>query len=338
MSTILILTEPNDSHADFIEQKLRERNAKFVRFNPAQFPSQAEISLSYCSTDSSTGQTQYILRLDNQTINLKDLKALWYRRPKPPIPHEIITDKAIRQYIAEECHRFEQDVWSLLDCFWLPAPPTTIKRAKFKALQLKIASMLGFELPPTLFTNSPTEFIEFYNQHNGNIISKLASPSFFVDSVSRTFMRYTNMVSNRDVGYASAVSYCPVIFQAYVPKQLELRITVVGQQVFAAEIYSQQTNHTRVDWRHYDSYKTPYFPHQLPEKIESLCVQLVKKLGLCYGAIDMVLTPDGRYVFLEINPNGQYLWVEEVTGLAISDAICDLLISGESVVRPYANV
>ena len=119
-----------------------------------------------------------------------------------------------------------------------------------------------------------------------------------------------------------------MIFQAYVPKRFELRITVVGQQVFAAEIHSQHTNHTRHDWRRYDLDETPHFPHALPPDVAQRCIQLVQELGLCYGAIDMVLTPDDRYVFLEINPSGQYLWIEQLTGLPITDALCDLLIAG----------
>jgi len=204
-----------------------------------------------------------------------------------------------------------------------------IRQAQLKAAQLGIAGALGFELPPTLFTNSPEEFLQFYRQHNGNIVSKLAGFSFF-DTVGATFTRYTEVVSPRDVSYARSVQYCPVIFQAYVPKRVELRITVVGQQVFAAEIHSQATNHTRHDWRRYDLYQTPHAVHELPQEVAEMCVRLVEQLGLCYGAIDMVLTPDGRYVFLEINPNGQYLWIEGLTGLPISDAICDLLLSGST--------
>jgi glutathione synthase/RimK-type ligase-like ATP-grasp enzyme len=216
-----------------------------------------------------------------------------------------------------------------MECRWVPAYPRVIHRAQLKAAQLRIAGALGFELPPTLFTNSPEEFLEFYRQHNGNIVSKLAGFSFF-DTVGDTFTRYTEVVSQRDVSYARSVQYCPVIFQAYVPKRVELRITVVGRQVFAAEIHSQATNHTRHDWRRYDLYQTPHAVHELPHEVAEMCVRLVEQLGLCYGAIDMVLTPDGRYVFLEINPNGQYLWIEGLTGLPISDAICDLLISGST--------
>jgi glutathione synthase/RimK-type ligase-like ATP-grasp enzyme len=114
-----------------------------------------------------------------------------------------------------------------------------------------------------------------------------------------------------------------------VPKRFELRVTVVGEQVFAAEIHSQQTNRTRVDWRRYDLSHTPHLPHALPEHVQVKCVELVRRLGLCYGAIDLILTPDGRYVFLEINPSGQYMWIEERTGLPISEAVANLLVSYE---------
>jgi hypothetical protein len=331
---ILILTEPFDPHADYIEQKLRERDADFIRFNPAQFPSQAEVSLSF----SLTGNTQYTLRVGEEYIDLNSLKAVWYRRPQPPIPPEEIADKLNYDFVEDECKIFVNDVWNSLDCLWLPAPPLVIKRAQLKALQLKVATAIGFELPPTLFTNSPKDFLEFYRQHNGNIVSKQAGLSFSSSEAFKTFVRYTEVVSKRDVGYAHTVRYCPIIFQAYVPKRLELRITVVGQKVFAAEIHSQETNHTRHDWRRYDHHKTPYFPHELPPEVEQRCVQLVETLGLCYGAIDMVLTPDGRYVFLEINPSGQYLWIEGATGLPISDAICDLLISGSPINKPVDNL
>jgi hypothetical protein len=113
-----------------------------------------------------------------------------------------------------------------------------------------------------------------------------------------------------------------------VPKRFELRISVVGEQVFAAEIQSQDSNHTRHDWRRYDSFRTVYRQHTLPDDLHQRCVRLIKLMGLRFGAIDMVFTPDGRYVFLELNPNGQYLWLEEAANLPISDAIVDELPNG----------
>ncbi len=323
---ILILAEPLDMHADHVAQKLQERGADFVRFNTAQFPKEAEISLSY----SAQRRAGAILRVGRAQIDLHSVDSVWYRRSQAPIPHKDITEDPSREYVAGECLDFVKDVWnSLGEKLWVPGPVAVVRRAQLKASHLKVAGALGFELPPTLITNSPEDFLKFYRQHNGHIISKSVGFSFSrIRDVMAAFCRYTEVVTKRDAGYAQAVRYCPITFQAYVPKRVELRITVVGRSVFAAEIHSQESNHTRHDWRRYDRDTTPYLSHDLPSDVELRCIQLVEQLGLCYGAIDMVLTPDGRYVFLEINPNGQYLWIEQETGLPISDALCDLLIAG----------
>jgi hypothetical protein len=322
---ILILTEDVDPHADQVTELLRCREARRVRFNPGRFPAGAELSLS-CSA---AGQVRSLLRDGGETIDLDQVTAVWYRRPRPPEPHAEITDPCVREYVTDEWRFTLNDLWHTLDCRWVPAPPMVIRRAEFNAVQLKLAAALGFELPPSLFTNSPEAFLEFYRQHNAEVISKLAGPAF-LRSFGAHFVRYTEVVSRRDAGYARSVRYCPVLFQAYVPKQVELRVTVVGSKVFAAEIHSQASNHTRDDWRRYDRYQTLYVPRALPPAVELRCRQLVERLGLCYGALDLILTPDGRYVFLEINPNGQYLWIEQETGLPITAAMGDLLIAGPS--------
>ena len=139
-------------------------------------------------------------------------------------------------------------------------------------------------------------------------------------------MRYTEPVRPRDLVHVEDLRLCPLIVQQYVPKRLELRVTVVGDEVFAAAIHSQASNHTRLDWRRYDDARTPIAPFELPADVAERCRALVRELGLCYGAIDLVLTPDDRFVFLEINPNGQYLWIELATGLPISAAVADLLL------------
>jgi RimK-like ATP-grasp domain len=326
---ILILTQPFDPHADHLGQMLGARGAEFARFDPADFPARASLSVGYAPN----GQMRSLLRLGETAIDLTQLQSVWSRRPRPPVPHEQIQGVDTREFVTQECQTFVQDLWDTLPCRWLPGHPTAIRRAQLKASQLRLAAELGLELPPTLVTNSREEFLDFYCQHNGNIVSKLVGPAFDrTVGEAASVSRYTEPVSKRDIGYAASLQYCPMILQAYVPKRLELRITVVGQDVFAAEIHSQQTHHTRHDWRRYDLGHTPHFPHALPPEVQERCVRLVERLELCYGAIDMILTPEGRYVFLEINPSGQYLWIEKETGLPISAAICDLLMTGQGVV------
>jgi hypothetical protein len=325
---LLVLTEPLDPTADRVIDCLRARGADVVRFNPADFPSKAEISVSY----SPGGLIHTEMRIFRRVIDFSQVGSVWWRRPNPPVAHSDITHPPTREFIEQECKTFTQDAWNLLECPWLPARPAVVQRAALKASQLAVAGRLGFELPPTLITNNPLELLEFYRQHNGEIISKLVGDAFF-GPIYTTFRRYTEVVSKRDVGYAQSVKNCPMIFQAYVPKRLEVRITVVGERVFAVEIHSQESNHTRHDWRRYDTYRTVYRAHTLPDEVRRRCIGLVTRFGLRYGAIDMVLTPDGRYVFLELNPNGQYLWLEHAADLPISEAIADELLSAASSPR-----
>lgn len=330
---ILIITDrQRDGHAECVITKLRDRGTNPVVFDYGWFPAQAQLSLS-CTAQ---GRARFMVRTGQDTIDLTDINVVWLRRPTAPVAHTDIQDDRMRRAIQIDCRNFLYDLCDALPCLWVPGSPTVVSRTQHKVAQLQLASALGFEVPPTLITNCPADFLEFYRQHNGHIVSKTAVVSAF-QLLDSTLSRYTEVVSKRDVGYAHSIRYCPMLFQAYVPKRVELRITVVGQQVFAAEIHSQQTNHTRHDWRRYDLAETPHYPHVLPPEVTQRCLRLVQALGLCYGAIDMVVTPDDRYVFLEINPSGQYLWIEQLTGLPITDALCDLLIAGTHASKPQGH-
>jgi glutathione synthase/RimK-type ligase-like ATP-grasp enzyme len=114
-----------------------------------------------------------------------------------------------------------------------------------------------------------------------------------------------------------------VIFQEYVPAVVDLRVTVVGDDIFAAGIHSQETRY-RVDFR-IDMNQASIEAHSLPGEVESCVRELIRRLGLVYGAIDMRLTPDGRYVFLEVNPAGQWLFIEGRTGQPITAAVARTL-------------
>lgn len=330
---ILILSAQDDQHADHVEAELLQRDVAFLRFDPATFPRETKITVSH----SCAGRSRYMLQTGEDCVDLRRLRAVWYRRPGRPVAHASITEGEGRQFVEQECSTLVQDLWSALDCFWLPAAPSAVRQAGLKALQLKVAGELGFDLPPTLITNNVAELLEFYRQHNGHIVSKLVGNAF-LGTVGNRFVRYTEMVTTRTIAHAHAIEYCPMIFQAYVPKRIELRITVVGRRVFAAEIHSQTSNHTRVDWRRYDNFGTPHFPHVLPNDIAQRCLGLVSRLGLYYGAIDMIVTPFGQYVFLEINPNGQYLWIEQVTGLPITSALCDVLMGDQAALKASESV
>lgn len=318
---ILIVTDGKDVHADRVEAKLRARGEQTLRFDWAEFPSRASLAVKW----SSAGK-QVLLRIAGACIDLGSCKAGWYRRPGKPQVSGGIAPPILHDYAEEECVRVLQDTCNALPIRWLPGTIAAIRRADNKQLQLDLASELGFEIPPTLITTDPSEFFEFYRCHDGQLIDKM--PSTVLQGWQRTgkeFMRFTQPVTTRDVGYASRLRHSPVLFQRNIAKKFELRITVVDDQVLAAEIHSQSTKRTQLDWRHYDWDHTPYRPHDLPDSVRARCLALTRRLGLRFGAIDMIVTPDGRYVFLEINPNGQWQWIEDESGLPISNALCDAL-------------
>jgi glutathione synthase/RimK-type ligase-like ATP-grasp enzyme len=211
----------------------------------------------------------------------------------------------------------------------VPAASEISRAAAQKVSQLAAACRLGFQIPPTLVTTDPDELLDFYCAHDGKIVTKVIE-QLSLHHQDEGFFRLTEWVSTRDLGYAGAIRLCPVIVQPYVPKAFEVRVTVVGGAVFAAEIHSQASNRARLDWRSYDRSSAPHRVHSLPPEMAARCRGLVDQLGLCYGALDLIVTPDGRYVFLELNPQGQYLWIEEATGLPISEALCDLLLGRDA--------
>jgi glutathione synthase/RimK-type ligase-like ATP-grasp enzyme len=323
---VLILTIDADPHAEYVAGLLAARGARAVVFDPVDYPVRAVLDAAY----GRDGRVRRRLRTAIADVDLDGLTALWFRRPQPPVPHAEIADEGTRAHIQKECAAFAGDLWEQLDCRMVPAPRERVRLAQRKSSQLALAGRLGFELPDTLITNDPDEFLDFYNRHEGRIITKSLDTALLARPDGEGVGRLSEPVSTRDVAYADAIRLAPVIIQEYVAKRVELRVTVVGRAVFAAEIHSQESNHTRFDWRRYDLGSTRHEVHRLPVGVAQRCVEIVERLGLRYGAIDLILTPDGRYVFLEVNPTGQWLWIERATGLPIGEALCDLLLYGET--------
>jgi hypothetical protein len=315
---ILVLTEHGDAHADRVLTALGRRDVEFVRFDPAEFPARASLTLTHAQ-----GTVRRVLRTADAVIDLERVHVVWTRRPGTPTPGPELSDPFARAYAAEECAWTLNDALRSLPCAWLPGARHAIHDAHFKFRQLALAAELGFVVPDTVVTSRPRDALDFHAEL-GDVISKLPGPSLFRQA-EQPLNRYTERVRARDLAYVDALRHAPAAFQRRIDKQVELRVTVVGDRAFAAEIDSQGNRRTQLDWRRYDLDHTPHMPHALPAETHRRTVALTHALGLRYGAIDLVLTPSGEYVFLEINPNGHFLWIEDEAGLPISEAIADWL-------------
>ena len=206
---------------------------------------------------------------------------------------------------------------------------------ELKPYQLQTAVEVGFSVPRTLITNDPTEVLDFFDRCSGQMIYKpfgeylsLAEVKRFPSGSTRETI-FTNVVIREDLlRQLDQIKGAPCIFQEYVPKKFELRITIVGSRIFPAQIDSQASERSKHDWRRYDFEKTPYSEFQIPAVLEDKLRMLMQRLGLVFGCVDLIMRPDGEFVFLEINPGGQWLWIEELTGMPIRDSLALMLMQG----------
>ena len=317
---VLVLTQENDGHADVVVERLRERDVRVHRFHTEDFPLLSQIVGQFRD-----GRWDGELELPDATLPLSEIGAVWFRRPAefrfgPELP------EVARRFARAEARGAIGGLLRSLDCLWVNHPEKLVT-ADYKPLQLRIASALGLSVPDSLITNSPVAARRFVAEHDGDVIYKTLRGGVVGIETDDPRSIYTSLLPESAFDELDRVAATPCLFQEYVTKEVELRVTVVGDGVFTAEIDSQSAVATRVDWRR--SYEDlTYDVHELPAHVEDACREMVRRLDLEFGAIDLVRTPEGEYVFLEVNPNGQWAWVESATGLPICDAIVDLLERG----------
>ena len=321
MKKVLLITYRQDNAcAERVATAIRDRGGLPVVFDTDQYPTQTGLSLEYAG-----GNWAHRLHLPERTYDLGAFEAIWYRRVRigMNLPREMAED--LRTPALEESRKTFQGMLESLDVFQVDRL-SRIRYAENKQLQLKVATRLGLSIPRTLVTNDAQSVREFHARHAGGIVAKMQS-SFAVYRRGAEHVVFTNQVKPEDL------RYCPMTFQEKVSKRVELRITVVGREVFAAQIDSQSSPLAQIDWRRDGVDLIPAWEkHDLPEGIRQRLLALMDAFRLNYGAIDMILTPGGEYVFLEINPVGEFAWLERYPGFPVAHAIARVLL-GETTRR-----
>jgi len=294
---------------------LEKAGEDVARFDTATFPRAATLSAHH------NGKWCASLSLgDGQpAVDLSTIRSLWYRRPTR-FDFPAALSPAERNFAAREA---EVALGGLLrlnpNCRWVNHPERMVL-ADYKPLQLEHAARLGLRVPRTLVTNDPSAVADFYEACNHRIVFKVAANPLLVERDGSFRVLYTSLLSRADMERIDRVRNTACLFQEYVDKAFELRLTVIGEEIFAAAINSQRSSRSATDWRR--SYQDLHYRrYDLPEDVSASVRALVRTFGLVFGAIDMIVTPSGEHVFLELNPNGQWEWIEHELDLPISEAM-----------------
>lgn len=310
---ILLVTNQRDITSDFVVAELSRRGVPFFRFNTDQA---AETDLRF-ELNQSGGR--WLLALNGESKEAGHFRAGYFRRPALPDAIEIVAEE-YREHVRGEWAAALNSFYAALSCNWL-SRPSAIVAAEDKPRQLMAAHRLGFRVPETLMASRFCRVSQFVSD-SPSIAKPLRSGR--LTAVEQERIAFTSRVAPLAPSDKDAVESSPVIYQREIGKACDLRVTVVGTQVFACEIH--QTDLAELDWRKADVQHLEYRSVELPDSEVTRCVSLVRQLELGFGAIDLVRDRVGQLWFLEINPNGQWAWIEHRAKLPIASAVVDLLI------------
>lgn len=264
--------------------------------------------------------------IDNRTIAQDEVTTIWWRQK----PFQLyFPDHPERNAAQEFASREWRSMLSSLPLFltntqWIN-PVQEQAEASFKPTQFIWAIQAGFKVPATAFTNSPLSARGLAKRCK-RMVYKTFSGYTFPDAKAV----FTTEIDVASLADENAVRITPGIYQELIQKEHELRVTFVGDQIFSAKIDSQSRSDTALDWRRNQDVNI-YSPVDLDDDILSKIRKFIILSRLKFGVLDLILDQSGQVVFLECNPAGQWLWIEEFTGLPISSAVADALASRETL-------
>lgn len=315
---VLVLSEDGDWSADAVTAELDGRGVAWFRFDTAEFPQRMALTAALDGSRSWTGR----ISTARGELALDEVGAVFYRRPRAfELPVEMSEPE--RRFARAQARVGLGGILASLEARWM-SHPFALADAEYKPRQLDMAVRCGLTPPPTMITNEPGEVRRFAEQYAPLVVKALSDP--LLHERGRTSAVYTHLLTAADLGDLSGVETTAHLFQAFVPKAFEVRLTVVGDRLFPVAIHAGSPE-ARIDWRRdYDalSYEVIGCPTHIAAGVRAY----LTAYGLRYGAFDFVVTPNGEWVWIECNAAGQWGWLGEACGLPIAAAFADELTAG----------
>ena len=319
MKNVLILTHDEDPHSHSVCKYFDSVGVNYFEILTDK------LIENYDLTFDSSKRTFTLSNLD-KSVELNDKWSIWNRRVMDPeIPSSI--PKKLEDIVFTETKR----TWEGL-LFTHPGKVVNRPQANFNANN-KIDQLLfannygkGIKIPKTVLTNNPEDFKKFYGDLS-KVSFKLLKAPIVKSNVGGEYLTcYNNIVNKEHLERSKLIRNNPSLFQEYIEKKYELRITALENKVVGIKIDSQNSDTSLIDFRRYDFENVKYEHIDIPKNVENFCLDMVKHYGLLFGEFDFIKNKNDEYVFLEINPNGQWLWLELKSGYNLTKDVAENLL------------
>jgi len=317
--TVLVLAEDYDTSVDRVVRTLTSRDVPVCRVDLGWFPQKLSLD-----AELSGGRWVGTLGAPARRVDLGDIRSVWYRSPTGfSFPDDLSNER--RRHADREARFGLGGVLATLPVAWMNHPQRDADDA-YKPRQLSRAAKCGLSVPRTLVANDPEAVRRFStSSRHGTVIKALASNVLHENGQRK--IAHTHLLTEDDLADLGGIELTAHQFQEWVPKSHEVRVIVVGATLIAVGIHTQDPA-AHIDWRtNYDA--LDYSVVEVPAPVAEAIHAFVATSGLAFSALDFVVTPDERWVFLESNSGGQYGWLRPTIGSAVSDAIADFLAQRE---------
>ena len=311
---IIILSTSDNFHANLVQGKLESHGLDFLRVNSDQIP----IDKCFFSNEGFGSLDIY-----GRNINLSDISGVFVHHPRIIVSNAIGTDSLDRALFRSSWVNFLNWIECFIPCIKWVNSLSKIRLSSSVFNQLDLAKRVGFEVPRTCFSNDLLKIKTFFG-NNIDVILKTGPLQGLFMPGKRIL---ANIVSLKNID-EDIISKSPCLFQEYIDKSFELRVHLVDDKIFSCKIDSQfsENKKTRVDWRNYSISDTPHTPFELDDISSGRIKDIAKALGLRLGIFDFIVTKNQKLIFLECNSQGYWSWIEDLTGLKITDAVVDSLV------------
>lgn len=318
---VLLLTHSGDYYTvDRVAHALAERGVKTFRFDTDRFPREVRISAQL-------GADGFCHTIEDGAVACpaSAVRAVWARKIWPPELDATLDPKFRGMCVRESVAALHGFLDGLQGARWINERGRE-SEAENKLLQLRLAHEAGLRIPRTLLTNDAVQARKFFHENDGAVVAKLLAPLTVSMDAASAFV-YTNEVNEADLEDAGGLRHSPMIFQERIPKLLELRIAYVAGKFFVGALDASRSAGGQIDWRRATPAECQWQRADIPRELKTQLTTLMRRLQLVYGAIDIIRTPAGEHVFLEVNPGGEWGMLERDLDLPISEAIADALIA-----------